>query len=236
MNKEHQEIHNLIQSVRQLKGPHGNIELSAEHWYPDNKYGTRGLIMSRGICPAGTPGNEKPVQDYLDPPGNDKPDPSSESEPDCDGSLKVGEMVAFSGISYRTGYVHLFNFGTSGTCLKLAPSREYPDNRVVAGEKFRLPSESLLSSRELRAEGFPVDGPVSPVYGQPERLMVIVTSDDIDIQVKDLNPKLTGRDLLTRCASRGAGFSMPPRKDVSKIFQLEPGKWDFGLLEMDVME
>ena len=214
MTTGHGIITTLLRSIRQVKGPHGRVKLHAIHWRPDAP-DARGIIAagSRGIVPAGTL-DTPPVQ--------------------WDGTLHIGESVEFTGASPVTGYLHLFNLGTSGTCVKLCPSREYPANAVEAGQQFAIPSKQRLDGERPPDGAFNVSGPPSSQAGHPERLLAIVTVDDTDLQIEDLHPRLVGRDLLTRVAARGPSFSGPPRVGTAKLFRIPPDRWHYALLEMEV--
>ncbi len=205
MNDGHGIIASLLESLRQVKGPHGRIRIHACHWLPDKP-------EARGIIAAGTGAAGR-----------------------WDGALRIGESVEFAGTAPRPGHLHLFDLGTSGTCIKLMPSKEFPDNLVQAGEEFRIPSELRLAAERLPGGAFRVVGPASAECGKPERLLAIITQDDADLQIEDLHPKLRGRDLLTRCAARGPAFTGPPRVDTAKLFRIPPERWDCGVLELEVV-
>ncbi len=226
MNKRHGVIRTLLKSIHSVKGPVGGLKLHARHWKPE-------APSTRGVIAAGT----------LDPPDSNQtsePCPSagdtlSEGKGKWDGKLQVGEYIEFFGASPRSGHIHLFNLGTSGTCTKLAPSQEHPDNFVAPGSDFKLPSAQHLA-REVLPEGyFHVTEPVSAEHGEPERLLVILTIDDIDLQIEDLHDKLEGRDLLTRSVSRGPSFGGPAKKGKTKLFRMPSERWEYGLLEMEVI-
>lgn len=236
MNEGHHVMLNFLQALRHARGPAGAIELCAFHWMPGTR-AEKGIIATRGFCAAG-------ALDFAGQDGHRRQPPAETGTPGCprhaaerrwDGAVAVGEMVTFSGIASRTGFVHLFNLGTSGCCHKLAPSMEYPDNRVAAGERFELPSERLLDAGLLDWGGFQVREPVSSECGHPDRILVLITDEDVDIQIEDLHPNLAGGDLLTRSASRGPGFSDPARADVAKLFRMPAVSWDYGLLEMETL-
>ena len=222
MDEGHAVITTLLGSVRQVKGPVGRVALRAWHGSPRGEGRERAILSRgwRGVVAAGAPG------------APERPSPGR-----WDGVLHVREWITFEGRSPRAGHLHLFNLGTSGTCVKLAPSEEHPANAVAAGASFRLPSEDLLSAESLGRSGrFWVTGPPSSRHGQPERLLVVVTEPDVDLQLEDLHPKLLGRDLLTRCAGRGPAFGGRARVDKAKLFRIPPEQWDYGLLEMRVAD
>ncbi len=145
-----------------------------------------------------------------------------------------GDEVAFSGVATRNGYIHLFNLGISGTCLKLSPSAMFPENGVQRNDVFHLPSPKLLDSRALDgASGFRVYGQTTEETGRLDFLLVLILDSsfgDTDLQLSDLHPDLKARSLLQ---SRG-GFGGAVKVSRSKLFQ-QPELWDYGLLRMRVL-
>lgn len=230
MNEGQGYVRTLLESIRQAKGPAGRVTVHAFHWSVANG-ACRGIIASRGIEAAGAPAAPPPPPDFPD--GGESPEPPLRGR--WDGVLRAGEDIEFAGRSPRDGCLHLFNLGLSGTCVKLAPSAEHPNSRVRKGEVFRVPSDALLSARRLPRRRFVVLDRLTADHGEPDRLLVIVTADDEVLQLEDLHPKLIGRDLLTRCPSRGAGFAGPPHVGLARLFALPPERWDYGLLEMEVV-
>ncbi len=67
-----------------------------------------------------------------------------------------------------------------------------------------------------------------------KRLFAVVTCDDIDLQIEDLHLRLQGKDVLTRCASRGPAFSSPAKSGKTKLFQLRPNQWKYGFVSVEV--
>lgn len=220
MTRDHGYIRTVLHTIREVKGP-PHVELHALHWSPDNP-------ATRDVIATGSPVAPEPESDAPAENGEQS------HRKNIDGVLEVDEIIEFIGKSPCNGYIHLFNLGTSGTCLKLAPSREHPDNYIAAETKFRLPSEKHLSRNALPGGAFRVTGPTTRQGGEPERLLAIITAEDIVLQIEDLHPKLEGRDLLTRCAGRGASFGGEPKKDRPELFCIPPEKWEYGLLQMRV--
>ena len=228
MNEGHGSIRTLLESIRRAKGPTGGVGLHAYHWSPA---GGRGIISSRGIEAAGAPLAPAPPAGYPD-------DAAAQPPPRAgrwDGRLRAGEHVEFAGRSPRDGHLHLFNLGLSGTCTKLAPSAQHPHNRVSAGEVFRVPSDALLGAWHLPRGRFVVLDRLTADHGEPDRLLVVVTADDVALALADLHPKLVGRHLLSPCPARAAGFAGPPRVGRARLFTLPTESWDYGLLEMGVV-
>jgi hypothetical protein len=202
-------IHSLLNQIQTDKGEIGRVEILCTHWRPENA-GERGIIAAKPIPKANT---SKSATNKI---------------------IQVGEYCEFEGVSPINGYLHLFNFGTSGYCLKLAPSMEYQNNYIDRNAPFRLPSEQFLSRKIFDAGVWREGGPTTTETGQLEQLLIIATRDDIDLQIEDLHPKLLGNDLLTRCSSRGPSFSGSVKTGVSKLFRLPLESWEYGLLQMEV--
>jgi len=218
-------IMTLLQMLHASKGETGRVSLHALHWLPDSP-------QTRDVIAAKTSGLNKIAS------GVSAADCAKrESQESWDGMLRVGEVMTFRGRSPCAGYLNLFNLGTSGTCVKLAPSMEYPGNFVACGEEFCLPSSKLFDEPTMLFHGgFRATPPATSHTGHPERLLVIITQDDIDLQLEDLHPKLLGRDLLTRCPARGPSFTGPARTDTAKLFHIPSSRWDYGLLEMELLQ
>jgi hypothetical protein len=118
-SRSFQIITDFVAMLRRRKGEVGRVELRAHHWpHATNArdVGTRKKVITAGSPVMGT----EPRR--------------------FDGVLEIGEILEFVATSPRSGFVHLFDFGTSGTVLKLGPSVEYPQNRVEANVEFTIPS------------------------------------------------------------------------------------------------
>jgi hypothetical protein len=159
----------------------------------------------------------------------------------ADATLFLKEGVAFTGLSPVAGYVHVFDLGTSGTCCLLAPSEDFPDNRVEANQPFHLPSDKFLSAEALDSDWFPVGGPVSAEYGSLDYLFVVVSQDEsLNLDVKDLDPALKARQILPPRDTRGdgpqrsPGFGRPVEHGRSRLFALPKDSWHYGVLAMEI--
>ncbi|NWH04807.1 hypothetical protein [Desulfobacter latus] len=237
MNQGHKDILNFLKALNEVKKEDGKITLSAQVWEESStdKAEANGS-SARGFT-------NKPSQKTKtveSAPKDDIRENITPGDKQWHGRIKAGSTVSFSGISPITGFVHLFNLGTSGTCQKLAPSREFPDNRVAANQAFAIPSEKLFSPRYLGgSNGFKVSLNPDKTHIQPERLFVVVTRTDQVVQIEDLEPRLVTRqgcgDVLTRCASRGPGFGGSVETGRSNLLS-HPEAWEYGLLEMEICE
>lgn len=230
MSECHGYILTLLDMIERAKGTLPAVELCCIHRFPAAR---PEVAVSRGLTYAGDPRVElHPVEHvHID----DRP-PEDTLGTGRDGVLRIGEFVRFEGRSPVDGYVHLFNLGTSGTCVKLAPSDAFPDNHVPARRVFEMPSDQFVGDDVFPDGIWPEEGPTTFETGHPERLLVIVTCDNISLELEDLHPRLCGRDLYEQRAARGPGFAGPVQTGRPKLFQLDPARWEYGLIALNVLE
>ena len=226
VNRSFEAVRALTQMLWHVKGKAGTVVLKAHHSHAGGQ--TRNIITSKNIVvtkhkPSGSPTGSG-FAPTAEPVWNDGPD----------GVLVIGEVVEFKICSSTSGYVHLFDIGTSGTVLKLGPSKEYPNNRIEAGVEITVPSPKIC----LLPHGqfWQVAGPTTAETGEPERLLVLVTQDDVELQIEDLHPGLVGRDLYTRSVKARPSFSAVPRVQAPTLFQAPQEWFEYGLVEMAVAE
>lgn len=231
MQDSHGIILTLLETIEHSKGPVGRIELCCMHWRPERPR-LKAVATSRGVTYAGDPSVDASLAEHLVAAAAPSQEPLAAGRDD---KLAVGEYVRFEGRSPVDGYLHLFNLGTSGACLKLAPSEEFPDNRVAAGRVFELPSPQFVGNDSFPKGIWEELGPATAETGHPERILFILTRDDIELGIEDLHPKLRGRDLYTPRGSRGPGFTGTVKRERAKLFRLDPAAWEYGLLSLDVV-
>jgi Domain of unknown function (DUF4384) len=207
-------IHELLTILRRTKGETGRVQLRAHHWL--SSADARDVGTRKKVIHAASPESGPKLGQY-------------------DGVLQIGETIEFVATSTRGGFVHLFDFGTSGTLFKLGPSLEHPNNRVEKDVEFTIPSPGTCPLPD--GQTWQVSGPTTAVSGQPERLLVLVTDLDGGISIEDLHPQLKGRELYTRSAKgfpSRPGFVGRPRVDVPRLFQLSSDQFEYGLIELEV--
>ncbi len=205
-----QSIREFLAILRRAKGPAGSVKLRAHHWSPSET--ARDVGTKKKIITAPSSGS-----------GSGR----------YDGVLQIGEIIEFVGQSPRSGFVHLYDLGTSGTVMRLAPSQEYPDNHVEKDVEFTIPSARICPLPP--GETWRVSGPTTAMTGEPERLLVLVTQPDGAYAIEDLHPGLRGRDLYTRSAKGiPRGFANRPTAPVPGLFHLRPDEYDYGLIELEV--
>jgi len=225
-SRNHGTIDFFLQMLRKAKGPRGIIDLCVIHCSPDLPL-TRGFVAGGAYRPGGsselpeTPGTLPPPDGPITWEGSD--------------FLKVGEYIEFHGKMPCDGYLNLFNLGTSGKCVKLFPSKKHPDNFEQAGAVFWVPSRRYCN---IPVAEFIERGPTTAEMGKPERLLTIVTHDDVHLKIEDLHPDMVGHDVFDRYPSRGPGFSVGPIPRKAGLFggRIRPEQWEYGLMEMEVRE
>ncbi|MBP7053432.1 MAG: DUF4384 domain-containing protein [Phycisphaerae bacterium] len=225
-SRNHGIIEFFLEMLRVTKGPEGAVDLCVIHCPPELP-ASRGFVAGGAYRP-GAGGNS----DLPDTPGTLPPSDGSITWEQTE-FLSVGEYVEFHGKMPCDGYVHLFNLGTSGRCAKLFPSREYPNNFEPAGAVFWVPSKRHC---DIPVAKFTEDGPTTAETGKPERLLAIVTHDDVVLQIEDLHPRMAGYDVFSRCPTRGSAVVGPIIRK-PKLFdgeKIRPEHWEYGLLEMEV--
>jgi hypothetical protein len=213
-SRSFQAIKEFLSMLHSAKGELGSVRLKALHWEPSEN--ARDVGTKKKVITAGSACGSSGTCRY-------------------DGVLRIGEIIEFVITSPRSGFVHLYDLGTSGTVLRLGPSQEYPDNRVEKDVEFTIPSARICPLPA--GQTWQVTGPTTAATGEPERLLVLVTQEDGAIAIEDLHPGLTGRDLYTRSA-KGLpgvrGFAAKPKVDIPGLFRLAPDQYDFGLIELQV--
>ena len=143
--------------------------------------------------------------------------------------FSVGEYVRLVVRSPIDGYLHIFDLGTDGTCDRLIPSPRHCDNRVVSGREHSFP-ENLPEDIGWPMPGsFELQGPTSAASGQPNRLLAVVTADDLTMDARHVHPALQQRVRSTREVGKPQ-----VRFESSRLLNLPPERWEYGLLELEV--
>jgi hypothetical protein len=221
MDDSHTYVRTLIRDVRAQKGPCGKVALFCVHGFP-HRPASRGIIGGRGLVAPGGPDDPLPSTTVGTQP------PKSHRIEGCevDGSLRIGEHIFFRCRSPIGGFVHFYNLGTSGTCLRLDPPPGCQPRPIHGGEEFRIPSA------QSRAGSISIVPPPSSLHQEPERFLLIVTSDPVDLPCTELHRKLADRG---ESLARGGPVG-PVRVDRARLFGLDSDSWEYGLLELDTLE
>ena len=143
------------------------------------------------------------------------------------GVLHVGDQMTLRLKSPRSGYLTLFNFGTSGRVSKIFPHPALgtTDNHVKAGCVYMLPG-ALMSPDVLPDGAWEEQGPVSSRTGLPERILAVLTDERVALDETCFGAQV-GR-VLTR-----GGFDVV-EESISSILDLPRGAWTWGMVEAAV--
>ena len=130
--------------------------------------------------------------------------------------LRVGDELALRVRSPRSGYLHLFNAGTSGVVTRLFPSAAFAGvgNWVEGGEWHTAPGD-LVPAALFPCGAWIENGPLTEDTGMRERFVAILTDDPLR-----LSPDCVTGDHIQ---SRG-GFATVEEEVVS-LASLPPGRW-----------
>ena len=155
--------------------------------------------------------------------------------------LAIGDEVRFSLSANVDGWLHLYNYGTSGKVVQLFPGAysSLPGSRIVAGKTYTAEPGGTLLSVPLRE-----NGPTTAETGRLERFVAIVTTRDVSIAPDSIKKLFDGRNPAV-FATRG-GFSSvedgaspaaeePLDEAMCSILDLPPEEWVQGTLELEVV-
>lgn len=156
--------------------------------------------------------------------------------------LSIGDVVGLELSSNIDGWLHLFNYGTSGNVYQLVPG-EYSrlsDGRIFANQTYVADRGGDLISVPLR-EG----GPTTAQYGYMERFIAIITKYPVDISTASVKAMFDRRNPGKVCATRGGFGSVeevrqpdanePVEVAVATLLDLPPEDWVQGTLELEVV-
>ena len=143
------------------------------------------------------------------------------------GVLHVGDRMTLRLKSPRSGYLTLFNFGTSGRVSKIFPHPAFgmTSNHVKAGCVYMLPG-ALMSADILPDGEWEEQGPVSSSTGLPERILAVLTDKPVELDETCFGAQV-GR-VLTR-----GGFDVV-EESISSLLDLPHGSWIWGMVEAAV--
>lgn len=139
--------------------------------------------------------------------------------------LKDGVTIRLS--SERSGYLTLINIGTSpNTVNKIFPDRNLGaiSRHIDANRTYVMPGDLISCPNGM--EWWPVTGATTSDYGLKERVLAIVTDEEVDIDINNIG---------SICA-RG-GFHTVEEKITSflELLKLPPDSWSWGYIEAEVV-
>jgi hypothetical protein len=141
--------------------------------------------------------------------------------------LNIGEEYSIKLFSQRSGYVHVFNMGSSGTVEKMFPNTGVPGkpaNRITAD----IP---LLVSNFSGNTGWEEMGPESAAAGNPEGLLVVLTKDDVTLHEQNLHID------LNRYAAKGTRGGLGiESQGISELYSKPEEEIAFGYYAFEVLK
>ena len=198
-----------------LEGPRPEIRMSAQVLGRGKAYGTRDLVpdtSSYGEVAMARPAN----------------------------TLSIGDRVRFELSANFDGWLHVYNYGTSGNVLQLVPSQysKLSDGRIDAGRTYVADQGGDMISVALRE-----NGPTTPETGNLERFIAIITKKPVNISTASVKELFDRRNSGRGFATRGGFGSVeevrhaeePLEVAVASILDLPPEDWLQGTLELEVV-
>ncbi|MCF7945060.1 MAG: DUF4384 domain-containing protein [Spirochaetia bacterium] len=141
--------------------------------------------------------------------------------------LKIGEEYTIRLFSHRSGYVHVFNLGSSGSVEKMFPSGGglgKSANHIAAD----IP---LIISNYSGNTGWEEMGPESAAAGNPEGILVVLTKDDVTLREHNLHID------LNRYAAKGTrGGLGKESQGISELYSKPEEEIAFGYYAFEVLK
>lgn len=228
-DREHQlKLAELNRKIAALSGPRPEIRMKTRVYVQGSSFNTRDLFAdtSTTFAKCGSPSTGAPALH--------SPRPANR--------LSIGDVVGLELSSNIDGWLHLFNYGTSGNVYQLVPG-EYSrlsDGRIFANQTYIADQGGDLISVPLR-EG----GPTTAQHGYMERFIAIITKYPVDISTASVKAMFDKRNPGKVCATRGGFGSVeevrqpdanePVEVAVATLLDLPPEDWVQGTLELEVV-
>jgi hypothetical protein len=142
--------------------------------------------------------------------------------------LNIGEEYTIRLFSHRSGYVHVFNLGSSGSVEKM-----FPNTAGVPGKSAnRITADiPLLVSNFSGNTGWEEMGPESAVAGNPEGLLVVLTKDDVTLHEQHLHI-----DLNQYAAKGTRGGLGEESQGISELYSKPEEEIAFGYYAFEVLK
>lgn len=136
--------------------------------------------------------------------------------------LRLGETYAIRITSTVSGYLYVFNLGTSGAIAKMFPN-SHVDNHVLAGVEFAVHNDFLET-------GWYEAGPITAHLGYSECFLLILTTTPKTIFLSDLHI-----DLAKETENRITRGSLGKETDgFSALFSQTDGSVHVGVYQFEV--
>ncbi len=213
-----------IQKRREaLEGPKPEIKMRAQVLMHGNGVGTRDLAL----CTS----SSSPCGQAL-----------SKTAPRSSDILAIGDRVRFELSTNFDGWLHIYNYGTSGRVCQLVPGpySSILDGHIVAGRVYVADNGGDMITVPLQE-----NGPATAQTGRRERFIAIITKHKVNISAASVKELFDRRNPGIGFATRG-GFGsveevvhgeedIPLEEAVASIIDLPPEEWVQGTLELEVI-
>jgi hypothetical protein len=141
--------------------------------------------------------------------------------------VKIGEWFTINLFSRRSGYVHVFNLGSSGSVKKMFPAGAGVSGKAANRITADIP---LLVSNYFGNPDWEEKGPDSTVAGNPEGLLFVLTKNDITLHEQHLHID------LNRYVAKGMrGGLGDESQGVSDLYSKPEEEVVFGYYKFEVM-
>lgn len=139
-----------------------------------------------------------------------------------EGVLHIGDRMTLRLKSPRSGYLTLFNFGTSGNVLKMFPHPAFgtTDGYIKADCVYMLPG-ALMPANVLPDGEWEEQGPVSSRFGLSELVVAVLTDERVNLDESCFGAQ------VSRALTRG-GFDAV-EESISSLLDLPAGSWTWGM-------
>lgn len=137
--------------------------------------------------------------------------------------MYIDETYRITLSSKKTGYVHVFSFGSSGAIEKLFPRESSIDNYLMANQPITVVDQDQNSEWQEQ-------GPETSCSGFHEGFLVVLSKHDKPMEPWDLHI-----DLLDKPANISRGFLGKAHSGISGIYT-QRNEYQFAYFEFEVLE
>ena len=211
-DREHKlKLAELDKKIAALSGPRPEIRMKTRVHVQGRNYNTRDLF----------PDTTTTFAKKLSP----VPGPHSSSSVRPVNRLSIGDVVALELSSNINGWLHLFNYGTSGNVYQLVPGTysRLDDGRIYANQTYFADNGGDLICVPLKESG-----PTTAETGYMERFIAIITKCPVDISTELVKRLFDKRN-------NSKSNDEPLEVAVASLLNLPPEDWVQGTLELEVV-
>ena len=231
-----QKLHDLEMAeidsrIAALSGPRPEIMMKARVLLQGSRYDTRDLFPHTSAQYIAA----KRLQ-----PGSTNQRWQDEAAGRVTNRLAIGDFVTLELSANIDGWLHLYNYGTSGNVHRLVPGpySGLPEGRILAGRTYVAEDGGNLIGVPLVE-----NGPTTAEKGYLERFIAIITKYPVKISAESVKAMFDKRNPGSGFAVRG-GFGAveevrhdeePLEEAVASLVDLSPEDWVQGTLELEVV-